>query len=78
MVLLDTVLVDFYRKGVINRENVLAFCNDTEEVTKSLGGKPEAMAQMRALYASEGKKKEIEDIDLELKELGNGLTAKNE
>ena len=36
-------------------------CHDT---------KPEAMAQMRALYASEGKKKEIEDIDLELKELG--------
>lgn len=36
-------------------------CHDT---------KPEAMAQMRALYAAEGAKKEVEDIDLELKELG--------
>jgi len=37
MVLLDTVLVDFYRKGVITRESVLAFCNEQDEVTKLMG-----------------------------------------
>ena len=37
MVLLDTVLVNYYRKGIISRESVLAFCNDQDEVTKLIG-----------------------------------------
>ncbi|MEK7353245.1 MAG: type IV pilus twitching motility protein PilT [Chloroflexota bacterium] len=38
MVLLDTALVNLYRKGVISRESALAFCNEVEEVTKALSG----------------------------------------
>ena len=38
MVLLDNALVNLYRKGVISRENVLAFCNEPEEVTKLMSG----------------------------------------
>ncbi|MEE8413870.1 MAG: PilT/PilU family type 4a pilus ATPase [Dehalococcoidales bacterium] len=34
MMLLDNALVSHYRKGVISRESVFAFCNDLEEVTK--------------------------------------------
>jgi len=37
MILLDQALINLYRKGVISRENVLAFCNDQEEVTKLIG-----------------------------------------
>ncbi len=37
MVLLDNALVNLYRKGVISRENVLAFCNNPDEVTKLIG-----------------------------------------
>ena len=44
MVLLDTVLVDFYRKGVINRESVLAFCNDQDEVFKLIGAARETQS----------------------------------
>lgn len=36
MVLLDTVLVNYYNKGIISRENVLSFCNDQDEVAKLL------------------------------------------
>jgi twitching motility protein PilT len=35
-VLLDTVLVNFYRKGLITHESMMAFCNDPEEVNKLL------------------------------------------
>jgi len=40
MVLLDTALVNYYRKGVISRESVFAFCNDQDEAAKliSAGG----------------------------------------
>ena len=38
MVLLDTALINLYRKGVISRESVLAYCNEVEEVTKLMGG----------------------------------------
>ena len=38
MVLLDTALVNLYRKGTITRESVLAFCNEPEEVTKLMAG----------------------------------------
>jgi twitching motility protein PilT len=38
MVLLDNALVNLYRKGVISRESVLAFCNDQDEVTRLMGG----------------------------------------
>ena len=38
MVLLDTSLVNLYRKGMITRENVLAFCNEPDEVNKLIGG----------------------------------------
>ncbi len=37
MVLLDNALVTLYRKGVINRENLFAFCNDLDEVGKVIG-----------------------------------------
>ncbi len=38
MVLLDNALMDLYRKKVISRESVLAYCTDTDEVTKLMGG----------------------------------------
>ncbi|MFC1934155.1 type IV pilus twitching motility protein PilT [Chloroflexota bacterium] len=38
MVLLDNALMDLYRKKVISRESVLAFCNNPDEVTKLMGG----------------------------------------
>jgi twitching motility protein PilT len=38
MVLLDNALVNLYRKGVISRENALAFCNEPDEVAKLIGG----------------------------------------
>ena len=38
MVLLDNALVNLYRKGVISRESVLAYCNEVEEVTKQMSG----------------------------------------
>ena len=34
MVLLDNALISLYRKGVISRESVLAYCNEPDEVTK--------------------------------------------
>ena len=37
MVLLDHALVNLYRKGVISRESLFAFCNDQDEVTKLIG-----------------------------------------
>ena len=37
MVLLDQALINLYRKGGISRENVLAFCNDQDEVAKLIG-----------------------------------------
>ena len=37
MVLFDQALLNLYRKGVISRESVFAFCNDPEEVTKLIG-----------------------------------------
>ncbi len=37
MQLLDQALVGLYRKGLINSENVLSFCNDPEEVAKVIG-----------------------------------------
>jgi len=37
MVLFDQALINLYRKGTINRENVLAFCNNQDEVTKLIG-----------------------------------------
>lgn len=39
-VLLDRSLVKLYRQGTINLENVLAVCNDPEEVTRLLKGQP--------------------------------------
>jgi len=38
MMLLDNALINLYRKEVISRESVLAFCNDPDEVTKRMGG----------------------------------------
>ncbi|MFC1991400.1 type IV pilus twitching motility protein PilT [Chloroflexota bacterium] len=37
MVLLDNALVNHYRKGIISRESVFAFCNNLDEVTKLIG-----------------------------------------
>jgi len=37
MVNLDQALVDLYRKGVISRENLFAFCNDRDEVENLSG-----------------------------------------
>lgn len=37
MELLDQALINLYRKGVISRENVLAVCNDQDEVARLLG-----------------------------------------
>ncbi len=37
MVLFDHALVNLYRKGVINRDNLFAVCNDPDEVTKLIG-----------------------------------------
>ena len=37
MQLLDNSLVDLYLKGAISRENLLAFSNDPNEVTKLIG-----------------------------------------
>jgi len=41
MALLDQALVNLYRKGIISHENLLAFCNDGDEV-EQLCGKVEA------------------------------------
>ncbi len=38
MVLLDNALISLYRKGVISRESVLAYCNEADEVTKLMSG----------------------------------------
>ncbi|MFH1382751.1 MAG: PilT/PilU family type 4a pilus ATPase [Chloroflexota bacterium] len=40
MVLLDHALVDLFRKGVISHENLLAFCNDRDEIVKIIGEPP--------------------------------------
>lgn len=37
MILFDYALVNLYRKGVINRDNLFAICNDPDEVTKLIG-----------------------------------------
>ena len=37
MVLLDQALINLYRKAVISRENVFAFCNDQDEMAKLIG-----------------------------------------
>ena len=37
MELLDQALVNLHRNGVISRENLLAFCNDRDEVVKLIG-----------------------------------------
>ncbi len=37
MVLLDQALINLYRKGTINSENLFAFCNDRDEVAKLIG-----------------------------------------
>ncbi len=37
MALLDQALVNLYRKGIISRENLLAFCNDGDEVAQLCG-----------------------------------------
>jgi twitching motility protein PilT len=37
MISLDTVLINFYRRGIIDRETLMSFCNDQEEVTKIIG-----------------------------------------
>ena len=37
MVLLDHALINLYRKGTINSENLFAFCNDPDEVAKLIG-----------------------------------------
>ena len=37
MQLLDQALVNLYRKGVISRDNLFAFCNDRDEVAKLIG-----------------------------------------
>jgi len=34
---LDDALVNLYRKGIIEWEAVLAYCQDTEEVEKLIG-----------------------------------------
>jgi len=38
MTLLDEALINLYRNGVISSENLLALCNDPEEVEKLTGG----------------------------------------
>ncbi len=42
MILLDHALVNLYRKGVIDRDNLFTFCNDLDDVSKVIG-KVEAM-----------------------------------
>ena len=37
MVLLDQALINLYRRGTISRENLFAFCNYPDEVTKLVG-----------------------------------------
>lgn len=37
MVLLDNALVEHFRKGVISRDSVYAYCNDIDEVAKLIG-----------------------------------------
>ncbi len=37
MILFDHALINLYRKGVINREDLFVFCNDPDEVTKLTG-----------------------------------------
>ncbi|MDD5127715.1 MAG: PilT/PilU family type 4a pilus ATPase [Dehalococcoidales bacterium] len=45
MQLLDQALVNLYRNGLINEENMLSFCNDREEVAK-LTGKTAVLAKV--------------------------------
>jgi twitching motility protein PilT len=41
MISLDTVLINLYRRGIIDHEILMSFCSDQEEVTKMIGsGKP--------------------------------------
>jgi twitching motility protein PilT len=37
MILFDNALVNLYKSGTITRESVLAFCNDHDEIQKSIG-----------------------------------------
>ncbi len=37
MILFDYALINLYRKGVVNRDNLFAVCNDPDEVTKLIG-----------------------------------------
>lgn len=37
MVLFDHALINLYHKGIINRDGLFTFCNDPDEVTKSIG-----------------------------------------
>ena len=52
MELLDQALVNLYRSGVINRENLLAFCNDRDEVAKLIGnsGTPPRQNDLASYY----------------------------
>lgn len=38
MMLLDHSLIDLYRRGVIERDSLFAFCNDRDEIAKLTGG----------------------------------------
>ena len=38
MMTLDRALIDLHRKGIINRDSVMAFCNDPDEVNKIIDG----------------------------------------
>lgn len=37
MISLDRLLVDYYKKGIISRESVFSYCNDSEDMMKTLG-----------------------------------------
>jgi len=52
MALLDQALVNIYREGVISRENMLAFCNNVEEVTKLSSEDSQEFAPRQSLAAS--------------------------
>ncbi len=41
MKLLDQSLVDLYRKEIISRDDVITFCNDSDEVAKFIGDSSE-------------------------------------
>jgi twitching motility protein PilT len=43
MQLLDQALVNLHREGLINKENVFAFCNDSDEVEKLIANADERM-----------------------------------